>query len=43
PHLVTLQTTIDEDVSEFDNLVHEIGIPAIVGRPEYNSMTGVRI
>jgi len=34
PYLVTLQGTIDEDVSDFDNLVHELGIPAVVGRPQ---------
>jgi len=33
PHLVALQETIDNDVSDFDNLIHELGIPAIVGRP----------
>jgi len=33
PYLATLQNTIDEDVSDFDNLVHELGIPAVVGRP----------
>ena len=30
PQLERLQTVIDEDVSAFDNLVHELGIPAIV-------------
>ncbi len=30
PQLQRLQTVIDEDVSAFDNLVHELGIPAIV-------------
>ena len=34
PHLVALQNAIDNDVSDFDNLVHELGIPAIVGRPQ---------
>ena len=33
PHLVNLRDTIDKDVSDFDNLVHELGIPAVVGRP----------
>ncbi len=33
PHLVALQDTMDNDISDFDNLVHELGIPAIVGRP----------
>ncbi len=32
PHLVRLQEIFDKDVSEFDNLVHELGIPAIVPR-----------
>jgi fumarate hydratase class II len=34
PHLVTLQETIAEDVEDFDNLVQELGIPAVVGRPQ---------
>ena len=34
PHLVTLQNTIDEDVKDFDNLVQELGIPAVVVRPQ---------
>jgi hypothetical protein len=34
PHLVTLQNTIDGDVKDFDNLVQELGIPAVVVRPQ---------
>jgi hypothetical protein len=34
PNLVTLQDTIDEDVKDFDNLVQELGIPAVVVRPQ---------
>ena len=34
PHLVTLQDTIDEDVKDFDNLVQELGLPAVVVRPQ---------
>ena len=30
PHLQRLQTVIDDDVSAFENLIHELGIPAIV-------------
>ena len=31
--LQQLQTVVEEDVSKFENLVHEMGIPAIVPRP----------
>ena len=34
PHLNALQATIDGDVSDFENLVHELGVPAIIGRPQ---------
>ena len=34
PHLLTLQNTIDGDVKDFDNLVQELGIPAVVVRPQ---------
>ena len=34
PHLIALQATIDCDVSDFENLVHELGVPAIIGRPQ---------
>ncbi len=30
PHLQRLQAVIDDDVSAFENLIHELGIPAIV-------------
>ena len=33
PHIESLQSIIDEDLSEFENLIHEMEIPAIVPRP----------
>ncbi len=32
PHLMRLEEVIDKDVSEFENLVHELEVPAIVPR-----------
>ena len=34
PHLRRLQQIIDEDVSQFDNLIHELEIPPIVPRSD---------
>ena len=33
PQIQRLQTVIDDDVSAFENLIHELGIPAIVPKP----------
>ena len=34
PHIESLQSIVDEDLSEFENLIHEMEIPAIVPRSE---------
>jgi len=34
PHLHQIQRIFDDEVAEFENLVHELGIPAIVPRAE---------
>ena len=34
PHIESLQSIVDEDVYNFENLIHEMEIPAIVPRAQ---------